>query len=407
MTMVFERQGVSPLFDTLERQPPDALLAVIGMHRADPRPDKIDVGVGVYRDDGGSTPVMRAVKVAEGRLLNDQVSKSYLGAEGDQRFTDLIAEVALGRAIAANGRVTGIQTPGGTGALRLAGELLAKSGRAPTVWIGSPTWPNHEPIFREAGLEVRNHPYFDVTRGTLDFDAFMDGLRGASAGDVAVLHGCCHNPTGSAFSIDQWEALVELSLRRGIVPLIDLAYQGLGDGLEADAVGARAMLAAVPEAMVAYSCDKNFAMYRERVGALWVQSASAVTTEPVRQNMLSLARSLWSMPPDHGAAAIRIILEDLELTADWRSELTEMSGRIRSLRARLGAAHPALAPIASQQGLFALLPIRRESVAELRERYAIYMPDSGRINVAGLREETIDRFVTALAPHLPPRKVPR
>jgi aromatic-amino-acid transaminase len=392
------------LFGALERQPPDALLAVIGMHQADPRPDKIDVGVGVYRDNTGSTPVMKAVKAAERRLFNDQVSKSYLGAEGDQRFTDLIAEIALGDAIAGDGRVTGIQTPGGTGALRLAAELIAKSGRAPTVWIGSPTWPNHGPIFREAGLEVRNHPYFDTTRGTLDFEAFMNGLRGASAGDVLVLHGCCHNPTGTAFSNLEWQALTEFALRRRVVPLIDLAYQGLGEGLEADAAGARAILAAVPEAFIAYSCDKNFAMYRERVGALWVQSVNAATTEPVRQTMLALARSLWSMPPDHGAAAIRIILEDPALTTEWRAELAGMCDRIRSLRAQLGARHPALMPIALQQGLFALLPISRESVLELRERHAIYMPDSGRINVAGLRAETINHFVSALTPHLTPRK---
>ena len=401
MTATIDHATQASMFGGLERQPPDALLAVIGMHRADSRAEKIDVGVGVYRDESGSTPVMTSVKAAERRLLTDQITKSYLGAEGDQRFTDLIAEVALGYSLAHDSRITGVQTPGGTGALRLAAELIARSERDPKIWIGAPTWPNHGPIFREAGLAVRDHPYFDRTRGEVDFHAFICGLEEASKGDVVVLHGCCHNPTGTAFSCDQWSVLADLASRRGLVPLIDLAYQGLGQGLEEDAAGIRAVLAAVPEALVAYSCDKNFAMYRERVGALWVQSANTSAASSVRENMLVLARSLWSMPPDHGAAAIRIILEDQALSAEWRAELAAMCKRIRSLRSRLGGAHPVLAPIAQQQGLFALLPIDRSAVAGLRERHAIYMPDSGRINIAGLNDETVDRFVAALETHLP------
>lgn len=401
MSALVEQPAAASLFGALPRQPPDALLAVIGMHRADPRPEKIDVGVGVYRDEQGVTPVMRAVKAAELQLLSGQVSKSYLGAEGDQRFTDLIADVALGQGVWRDGRTTGIQTPGGTGALRLAADLIARSGRTRSIWLGTPTWPNHVSIFREAGLIVRTHPYFDPATRELDFELFVDSLDDASAGDVLVLHGCCHNPTGTAFSGAQWAALADFASRRGLIPLLDLAYQGLGEGLQEDAAGTRMMLASVPEALVAYSCDKNFAMYRERVGALWVQSANTATTAPVRENMLELARSLWSMPPDHGAAAIRIILEDANLTADWRTELAAMCERIRSLRLQLGGAHPALAPIAQQQGLFALLPIGSTSVAELRERHAIYMPDSGRVNIAGLRAEIMDRFVAALEPHLP------
>lgn len=401
MTVVLDRPAAAALFGTLERQPPDALLAVIGLHRADHREHKIDLGVGVYRAATGDTPVMRAVKAAEARLLADQPSKSYLGAEGDQCFTDLLAPVALGAQIAADPRVTGIQTPGGTGALRLAAELLARTDRAPDVWVGAPTWPNHAPIFREAGLTVRTHAYFDAARSVVDFDAFVAGLGDAAAGDVVLLHGCCHNPTGTAFSPDQWQALATLVAARGLVPLVDLAYQGLGRGLDEDAAGTRAMLAAVPEAIVAYSCDKNFALYRERVGALWVQAATPATALPVRETMLVLARSLWSMPPDHGAAAVRIILEDAALAADWRAELTGMCARINALRAALGAAHPALAPIARQQGLFALLPIDRTTVAALRADHAIYMPDSGRINIAGLHDATVAPFVAALAPYLP------
>jgi len=388
------------MFDTLERQPPDALLAVIGLHRADPRPDKIDLGVGVYRDATGATPVMRAIKAAEARLLAEQQSKGYLGAEGDQRFTDLLAPIALGAALAADHRLTGIQTPGGTGALRLAAELIARTNHAPTIWIGTPTWPNHAPIFREAGLAVRTHRYFDAARSDVDFDAFVTALGEAAAGDVVLLHGCCHNPTGTALSDGQWAELTALIAARGLVPLVDLAYQGLGSGLEEDAAGARALLATVPEALVAYSCDKNFALYRERVGALWVQAATPAAAVPVRETMLVLARSLWSMPPDHGAAAVRLILDDPILTADWREELDGMRHRLHGLRATLGAAHPQLSFIARQQGLFALLPIDRTTVAALRADHGIYMPDSGRINIAGLNEASCARFVTALSPYL-------
>ena len=400
MTLVVDAPAARMLFSSLQRQPPDTLLAVIGMHRADQRADKIDVGVGVYRNEFGDTPVMRAVKAAEARLLSDQTSKSYLGAEGDQRYTDLLAAVALGAA-ADDSRITGIQTPGGTGALRLAAELLARSGHAPTVWIGAPTWPNHGPIFREAGLAIREHAYFDGQRGDIDFDAFVTALADASSGDVVLLHGCCHNPTGTAFDADQWKAIAAILTARGLVPLVDLAYQGLGDGLEQDAAGLRTILSTVPEAMVAYSCDKNFALYRERVGALWVQAQTPAAAMPVRETMLVLARSLWSMPPDHGAAVVRLILDDATLAADWRQELVGMCARINALRSALGDAHPALSRIARQQGLFALLPIDPAAVIALRTEHGIYMPQSGRINIAGLREATIAPFVAALTPYLP------
>lgn len=400
MTTVLDRAAPATLFGELDRQPPDALLAVIGMHAADPRPTKIDVGVGVYRDADGKTPIMSAVKAAEARLLREQTSKSYLGAEGDQQYTDLLAQVALGTKLAGDGRITGIQTPGGTGALRLAAELIARSGKR-SVWVGTPTWPNHVPIFREAGLDVRTHGYFDAVRSKIDFDAFVDGLTEATVGDVVLLHGCCHNPTGTAFSPDQWADLAIIASRRGLVPLVDLAYQGLGAGLEDDAAGPRGIVAAVPEALIAYSCDKNFALYRERVGALWVQAATPAAAIPVRETMLVLARSLWSMPPDHGASTVRLILEDAKLNAAWRSELSAMCARINSLRGLLGASHSALEPIARQQGLFALLPIDAAAVTTLREREGIYMPASARINIAGLRLDTIPAFVAALVPYLP------
>lgn len=391
---------VSQAFAELEPQKPDALLALIAQHRADSRANKIDVGVGVYRDETGATPVMRAVKAAEARLLTEQASKSYLGAEGDQRFAELLWELVSGGEPLGERRV-GLQTPGGTGALRLGAELLARARPDACVWIGEPTWPNHVPIFRQAGLQVRTHPYYDANIGGVDFDAMTAALAESAPGDVLLLHGCCHNPTGTQFSHAQWRELSEICARRSLIPFIDLAYQGLGDGMEADAEGARLMLAAVPDALLAYSCDKNFAVYRDRVGALFVQAENALTLDLVRANALTLARSLWSMPPDHGAALVRTILDDQMLRADWLNELNGMLARLGAVREVLGAAHPLLAPIAMQRGLFSRLPIDAAAVAAMRESHGIYMPADGRINIAGLNPDNLDRFVKGLLPHLP------
>jgi len=388
------------LFASLEPQPADALLALISLHAIDPRETKIDLGVGVYRDAEGRTPVMRAVKAAETRLVAEQGSKSYLGAEGNLRFVNLLARVAFGEQLSAAAGLRGLQTPGGTGALRLAAELIARSNPQAQVWIGSPTWPNHVPIFAEAGLRTRIYTFFDPDRGTMDFDATMGVLAGVAAGDVVLLHGCCHNPTGADFSADQWREISGLLIARGAVPLVDFAYQGLGDDPDSDAAGMRHIVEAVPEALVAYSCNKNFGLYRERVGALWIKSDSEARAALAFGNLLTLARSLWSMPPDHGAAVVATILDDIPLAAMWRSELAEMRGRIGGLRSALGVAHPRLAPLAVQKGLFALLPIAPEKVAELRVTDGIYMAGSGRINIAGLQQRTIPTFVAAIAPLL-------
>lgn len=389
------------LLDTLDRQPPDALLALIALHRDDPRADKIDVGVGVYRDASGATPVLRAVKAAERRLVAGQTTKAYLGPEGDARFVELLEPVLFGRVLAGSTRLTGVQTPGGTGALRLGAELLARASPEARVWMGSPTWPNHAPIFAEAGLRVEDHVYFDPATSDLDFDGMMRALGKAAAGDVVLLHGCCHNPTGTGFRRDQWRALSDLLVARGLLPFIDLAYQGLGDGLDEDAAGLRLLLDTVGEALVAYSCDKNFGLYRERVGALWVMGATRASVCAIRDNLLVLARGLWSMPPDHGAAIVRLILEDAALAADWRRELEEMRQRINALRRALASGHPRLDPIGRQRGMFAMLPIGRPAVEFLRERSGIYMAGTGRINLAGLRNETIAAFVAAVTPFLP------
>lgn len=387
-------------FSGLRPQKADGLLALIAMHRADPRADKIDVGVGVYRDEAGRTPVMHAVKAAEARLVAEQASKAYLGADGDVRFSALVAELALGGK-GPDARRFGLQTPGGTGALRLGAQLLARAQPAGRVWMSEPTWPNHTPIFVEAGLTTLGYPYAES--GGVAFAAMVRALDDARAGDVVLLHGCCHNPTGTELSLDQWRTLAAVCNRRGLIPFVDLAYHGLGDGLEADAAGARVLIDAVPAALLAYSCDKNFALYRDRVGALFVQAPTPSVTEVVRANTLALTRSLWSMPPDHGAAVVRIILDDGELRARWRDELDGMRARLNGVREALAAAHPALAPIAHQRGLFSRLPIDAQAVASLREAHGIYMPADGRINVAGLNHANLGRFIEALRPHLEPR----
>lgn len=389
------------ILDALDRQPPDALLALIGMHRDDPRPGKIDVGVGVYRDADGVTPVLRAVKAAERRLVAEQPTKAYLGPQGDARFVALLEPIVFGPRLAGGSRLTGVQTPGGTGALRLGAELLARARPDARVWMGSPTWPNHAPIFAEAGLRIEDHRFFNTATAELDFDGMIGALGRAAAGDVVLLHGCCHNPTGAGFSHDQWRALAGLLADRGLVPFVDLAYQGLGDGLDEDAAGLRLLLDAVGEALVAYSCDKNFGLYRERTGALWVMAETAASVPAIRDNLLVLARGLWSMPPDHGAAAVRIILDDPALAADWRLELDDMRKRINALRRSLAAGHPRLEPIGRQRGMFAMLPIGPPAVAALRERHGIYMAGSGRINVAGLQDETMAAFLAAVTPFVP------
>jgi aromatic-amino-acid transaminase len=388
------------LFDALDRQPPDPLLSLIALYRQDKRAMKIDLGVGVYRDDQGGTPVMRSIKRAEQRLATSQPTKAYLGTEGDYRFVELLTPILFGAQLSTDHCLTGVQTPGGTGALRLAAEMIARGRPQARIWIGTPTWPNHGPIFGQAGLEVRSHAYYDSKTGDVDFGAMLDALGGARPGDVILLHGCCHNPTGAELSRDQWRILAGLLERRQLIPLIDLAYQGLGGGLDEDAWATRHVVASVPEAIVAYSCDKNFGLYRDRVGALWIKGADDTLIPAIRDNILVLARSLWSMPPDHGAAAVRIILEDVQLSEDWRFELEAMRNRIVRLRDALAAADPRLSRLGRQAGMFAMLPISRGAVLTLRETHGIYMAESGRINIAGLHDEIVEPFVAAIAPHL-------
>ena len=374
----------------------DSLLKLIALASADTRPDKIDVGVGVYRDGQGRTPVMRAVKAAEKKLWETQDSKSYLGSAGDVLFPELLKPIVLGPH-AGDERIVGLQTPGGCGALRLGFQLVQRANPAARALIGLPTWPNHVPIVRGCGLEIVEYPYYDRDARQVRFDAMMAAIAAASAGDVILLHGCCHNPTGADLDADQWREVTLAVATRGLIPFVDFAYQGLGRGLAEDAAGLWGILEACDEVLVSQSCDKNFGVYRDRVGCLFIRTASKPASDNALGHVLQIAREMWSMPPDHGGAVVRTVLQDPGLTADWRAELDEMRGRILRIRERLAAADPNLAFIRDQMGMFSMLPVSPEQVLELRGKHAIYLADSGRFNVLGMADDAVDRFVATVA----------
>lgn len=384
------------LFDRLDEQKPDALLQLIALCRADPRPEKIDVGVGVYRDSAGNTPILRSVKKAERILWETQETKTYLGSDGDARFTALIRPIVFGETLSADERIVGLQTPGGCGALRLGAELVHKANPEARIHVGQPTWPNHAPLIASSGVEMVSYDYYDCEARRILFDRMATALEEARPGDLVLLHGCCHNPTGADLSLHQWREVADLVSRRGLIPFVDLAYQGLGDGLEADAAGTRLVVEAADQALIAQSCDKNFGIYRERAGNLFVKGSSRRVAEIAFGNLIQLARTMWSMPPDHGAACARIVLEDAELRADWLAELDEMGGRIRTLRDRLAAYDPRLSYLRDQKGMFSILPIGPQQVLALREQKGIYMANSGRFNVVGLSDDNVDRFAAAI-----------
>ena len=389
------------MLETLTQQPPDALLALIKLYAADPRADKIDLGVGVYRTGDGATPVFAAIKAAEQKLVNEQISKAYLGPEGDMDFVHALMPYVFGKADPTmGGRIEGMQTPGGTGAVRLAAALAGKAGVG-KVWMGTPSWPNHAQILRDLGVEAGTFAHA-AADGTADMDSLRTALKGAAKGDAVLLHGCCHNPTGIDYTPAQWDEIAQLLVETGVLPILDLAYQGLGAGMEEDAYGTRKVLSVVPEALVAYSCDKNFGLYRDRVGAVYVFAQQPDQLNAILSNGHALARAAWSMPPDHGAAAVRLILEDEGLTVSWLAELDTMRDRMREVRDRLAAAGRLsdtldLTPCGTQNGLFSMLSLTGEQILKLREDHGIYMAGSGRINIAGLTTGNIEKFIADLA----------
>lgn len=387
------------MFDRLPPARTDSLMELGLLMQADPRTDKIDLGVGTYRDERGGIPIMAAVKAAEQTVLNTQTSKGYVGPAGDGEFGLRLQDATfLGLESAASGRLARIQTPGGTGALRLALQVIAQANPDARVWIGTPTWPAHLPLIEAVGLTAQTFAHLDA-KGNANVEALNIALAQARPGDVVLLHGCCHNPTGADLPLEAWREVAALAASRGLTPLIDLAYPGLGDGLEADVAGVRELLNVCETALVALSCSKSFGLYRDRAGMLMMLSGSAATAVNLGRTAAGQARLLWSNPPDHGAAVVKAVLASSDLTRQWRAELDAMRVRVNAVRASL-AAIPLqrldLSRLSRQRGMFALLPVSADEVRVLRERHAVYIDASGRINVAGLNDANFDRFAQAL-----------
>ncbi|ASS58230.1 aromatic amino acid aminotransferase [Rhizobium leguminosarum bv. trifolii] len=389
------------MFETLTAAPPDKILSLSALYRNDARPTKMDLGVGVYKDSQGATVIMRAVRDAEKRLYESQTSKTYVGMAGDEGFNKAMLKLVFGEK-ADLSRMFACQTAGGSGALRTIADLLVKARPDATVWLSDPTWVNHVPILKAAGLNIATYPYFDPASGTVKAEAMLKGLKQAKAGDIILVHGCCHNPTGANLTIEQWGLVADLLVERDLFPFIDLAYQGFGDGLEADAAAVRLLASKVPEMAVATSCSKNFSVYRDRVGAVILMGRDAESVKIAGSQALATTRVLYSMPPDHAAAAVRLILEDDTLRADWKSELEAM--RLRMLNLRKGFAEALRRQsntsrfdfIADHRGMFSRLGLTEAQVDRLRDEFGIYMVGDSRFNVAGLREDRLDDLAKAV-----------
>ena len=391
-------------FGQIPRVPGDPILGLMDLYRADTNPAKLDLGVGVYKDAQGLTPIPRAVKLAEQRLVDSEQTKSYIGGHGDAQFGALLLRQVLGsRAIALGEQRAGCtQAPGGTGALRLAGEFIAKCLPGRSIWLSDPTWPIHETLFAAAGLRVQHYPYVGADN-RLDVDGMLATLQQVPPGDVVLLHACCHNPTGFDLSHDDWLRVLDVVRARELLPLFDFAYQGFGDGLEEDAWAVRLFAETLPEMLITSSCSKNFVLDRERTGALIAVTSDAERLLDVRSQLASLARNLWSTPPAHGAAVVATILADEPLRQIWQDEVERMRRRIASLRQGLVEA---LTPyglaerfshIARQRGMFSYTGLTAEQVRRLRAEDSVYLVESGRANVAGLDAERLDDLARAIA----------
>lgn len=389
------------MFEAFAEAEADKILALMAAYRADPRANKLDLGVGVYKNETGATPIMTAVKQAENWQVTNQTSKSYVGIPGDMGFNRAITALALGDDHDQS-RIRTMQTPGGSGALRMLGDLLALGKPGATIWVSDPTWANHIPTFTAAGLTVKTYPYFDAATGSVRFDAMCEAFAAMPEGDIVLLHGCCHNPTGANLTAEEWETISQLVLQRNLLPFVDIAYQGFGDGLAADAAGLRHLASVVPEMVVALSCSKNFAVYCDRVGAAILMGRNTQEADRAASQLSLIIRKCYSMPPNHGAALIHHILTEPSLRADWQAELDGMRNRMLDLRQGLADALRARAQsdrfdfIAHHRGMFSRLGLSPEQVVRLREDHAIYMVGDSRINIAGLSEAALPSIADAI-----------
>ena len=392
------------MFETLQALSPDAILGLMAMFRDDPRAQKIDLGVGVYRDEQGNTPILKTVTEAERRRFATETTKTYIGPPGTPGFNDLVRKLMFGgnHVVVKDQRVASVQTPGGCGALRVGAELIKRARPDATIWVSDPTWANHVPLLGSAGIKIETYPYYNKDTHALNADAMLSALAKIPSGDLVLLHGCCHNPSGVDLKPAEWQAVARICNERGLLPFIDLAYQGLGDGLDDDAAGLRIMAEACPELIVASSYSKNFGLYRERVGALQIVTSSSAAVSVVQSQLDSVVRTSYSMPPAHGAAIVEIILGDEALNLAWVQELDEMRDRINGLRnalaERLGSATGQdFSFIRKQRGMFSFLGISPEQVSRLQKECGIYVVGSSRINVAGINNANVDYFLASCA----------
>tara|TARA_R110002049_G_scaffold177382_2_gene344515 strand:+ start:2142 stop:3329 length:1188 start_codon:yes stop_codon:yes gene_type:complete len=392
------------MLQALQQLPPDPILGLSAACRADPNPHKVDLTIGIYMDEKGLCPVFEAVQLAQRTLIEEETTKAYLAAAGDESFNTGLQRLVLGADSAAlrEGRVTSIQTPGGCGALRIGAEIVHAAAPDANVWVSDPTWPVHIPLLGSVGLEFRTYRYYDPTSHGVNFDGMVEDLKKAVAGDVVLLHGCCHNPCGADLTLAQWEVIAELAEKQGFTPFIDFAYQGLGDGLEEDAAGLRLLVSRLPEVIVAASCSKNLGLYRERVGAAIFVCNDEANARAILSQAQSAARRVYSMPPAHGALLAGRVLSDDHLTGIWRTELSAMCQRINGLRSELRQALEArcggdFAFIEREKGMFSFLGLSATQAIRLREEHSVYMLDSSRINVAGVNRGNIDYIAESVA----------
>ena len=393
------------MFEALTAKAPDAIMHLMAMCKADTNPNKIDLGVGVYKTEDGATPIMRAVKKAEQLWWQEEQTKTYVGTVGNAAFRKTMIELILGEDMAAKyePRIASSQAAGGSGALRLGAELIVSANPNAVVWVSTPTWANHIPLISSAGLEIKTYPYYNRETLGVDFSDMLDRLKtDAKPGDIVLLHGCCHNPTGADFSHAEWDVLAKFLPEHGLIPFVDLAYFGLGRGMDDDTYGLRKLMDSVDELLLAASCSKNFALYRERVGLIAVLTKDADSAVNAQSQFGAIQRKIISMPPDHGAALVARILGDAQLRAEWTAELDEMRGRMRDLRAQLSAAlnvqggEVMSAAVKDQNGMFSTLPLSKAQAVALRETHSVYLTDSGRINIAGTNNENIPRLAEAI-----------
>ncbi|MEL4483792.1 amino acid aminotransferase [Shewanella algae] len=393
------------IFSQITAAPADPILGLTEAFKADPRTDKVNLGVGIYKDEAGQTPVLKSVKLAEAKLLEEEKTKSYLGIEGVALYNQAVQQLLFGKdnAIIAEGRAVTAQAPGGTGSLRVAAEFVLSNTDSKTIWISNPTWANHKNIFETAGLEIKEYSYYRAETHDLDFDAMMTDLQQASEGDLVLLHGCCHNPTGIDLNINQWQQVAKLCAEKGLVPLFDFAYQGFGSGIEEDAQGLRAVAAVVPELLVANSFSKNFGLYNERIGAVTLVAKDSESAVRAFSQVKRTIRANYSNPPAHGAMIVSTILNDGELNALWQQELTEMRQRIASMRTLFVESLKAegvdrdFSFISRQNGMFSFSGLNKEQVARLKDEFGVYIVGSGRISVAGMTKTNMPVICKAIA----------